>query len=166
MGVTLHQIIDEYMKGGMKKTTIENVLAKAKEASAGIDMDWMKSAKEHAVSVRSSGGDRNPRLDLRQLGGTQEDPVVIEVEFLTQPRTIQTTKMPSPMDVCDVKVIQSSVPELAKPGETYSVWANTTGLAREFNKIKLDQKFIIASHGKVRTKKKQDFYVFNFIEEA
>jgi len=82
------------------------------------------------------------------------------------PKTIQTENMKKPMDVVEMKVLISSKPDFANPGETYSVWGNTKGLADNFRKIKTGATFIISSHGKTKTQAGNDYYVFEFIEEA
>lgn len=130
-----------------------------------LGKNWLEEAKKRALRVRNSTSEKNPLLDLRKLGGTPDDPEVIVVEFLSEPKEVQTQNMSAPMQVCDIKVLQSNN-ELAKVGEKYSIWANTTSLRDEFKKVKVGETFVIASYGKVRTKRGTPFYVFSFIEEA
>lgn len=145
-------------------TKLENLKALAKDGVPS--KDWLKNMREMAVKKRGVGTkyERHDRVDLRKMGGTEEEPEVLEVVCLTEPRTIKTEKMQKPMDVCDIQVVNSSVPDLAQAGNKYSIWANTTALAKEFKKVKEGARLAIASYGTVATQRSPKYYVFNFIE--
>ena len=146
---------------------LENILAKAKAEAKKLDMDWLKNAKEIAVK-RRGGFEKLDRLDLRELGGSAEDPEVVEVKWLSEPRSVKTAKMMSAMDVVEVEVLRSSKPDLAEAGKKYSVWANTTVLKQELdrNKPVAGEKAIIASYGTIQNKRGQNMYLFRVIPEG
>lgn len=155
---------------------IENMKMLARKAREAIDEDWLKDIKEmKQIAVKKRGSfERLPNLDLRGKpkgsfsSGSEEDPEVIRVNFLSDPRKIEG-KFGSNY-VVDLEVLKSS-DEGIEPGK-YSVWANTTVLESELeNYIKFREsncigtRAIIAYYGRVKVKGRQPAYVYRIIPE-
>jgi len=154
----------------MKEFRIENLLVKAKQAIKDIDKDWLKGAKEMAIQHYSRKFEKLPRLDLRDLKkstATAEDPAIMLVEFHTDPKTVQTEKMKRPMDVVTLTVLKTTEPTLAPEGK-YSVWLNTTVLAKEIHSLPkplTGTKAIIAYYGQNPNKMGQMVYIYRAIPQ-
>jgi len=144
---------------------------KAKEA---IDPDWLqtvKELKEIAIKMRGAAFERLPWLDLRELEGSEEDPAVLLITALGEPRSFQTEKMRRPLHVVDAEVELSSDPKI-ETGK-YSIMLNTSVLKSEFERVKQEmgsitgEKFIIAYYGRVKTKSSpQPVYIFRVIPHS
>jgi hypothetical protein len=171
-----------------RKMPIENRLALVQEAKdKKPNADWLKQAKElkeMAVTYRQQQAqkvfEKLPRLDLRGLGGSEEDPVAIKVKAIDTPHSVQTDKMERAMDVFNAEVllvseegikINDKTDETIVKGGRYSLWENTVVIKNEMdayikefgeNGSIEEQEFIIASYGRVPSKKKgrKPTYVF------
>jgi hypothetical protein len=157
--------------------TIKNILAMVKEAKP--DAEWLKNASrltEIAKEARKPSDqkfEKLERLDLRHLGGSEEEPIAILVHALSDRKEIKTVKMKEPMNVFEVEIVQSNKPEV-KAGARHSIWENTTVLKNEMrdyaerygdNGSIADKTFLIASYGTVPSKKnkKIEIYIFRVI---
>ena len=149
--------------------------------------NWLKQAKElkeMAVTYRKQQAQKTfeklPRLDVRGLGGNEEDPVAIKVKAINTPHSVKTDRMERAMDVFDLEVllvseeglkINDKSSETIVKGGRYSLWENTTVIKKEMdaylkefgqNGSIEEQEFIIASYGRVPSKQKgrKDIYLY------
>lgn len=116
--------------------------------------DWLnqaKSLKEIAKKARPVGADGSvkfeklPRLDMREMKGTQEEPTILLAKALTPIRMVQTPSMETPSPVLDIEALgcdaqltayskdpngNAKEDPAAYPMKA-SVWASTTVLKKE-----------------------------------
>lgn len=158
---------------------LENKMSLTKKAKEEApSQDWIKKAKEViqeiAISDRQKRSQQRfeklPRLDLRELDGSEEEPATLLIKALSDRREVKTERMTRPMFVFDAEVLVSTS-EKAKAGK-YSIWENTTVLHREINdyaqkygeKGSIEGKtFIIAYYGQVKSKMGKMVYIFRCI---
>lgn len=154
-----------------EKKMLEKYMAKAKEAGKTNTKAWLSNITELKDVARERRGsfEKLPRLDCRELDGSEEDPEILKVKFLSDPKSIKTEKMQRAMDVLNVEVLLSSKKDIQP--DKYSIWLNTTVLRNEVHRFKDDtenksligKNALIASYGKQKNKKGQDVYIFRVI---
>lgn len=136
--------------------------------------DWLskvKDIKASAIKAREQASvyEKLPRLDLRELKGTLDDPAVIQVTAASERREVKTDRMEKPMTVFDAEVTLSS-DEAVKPGK-YAIWENTSVLHNEMCNYAKDygvngdvtgKTFNIAYFGRTPSKKRRNISVHVF----
>ena len=154
---------------------MKNILEMAKKVHAE-QPDWISKAKdiqEIAVAKRTEETQRKyeklERLDLRKVEGSEEEPATFLVKCITERHSVKTDRMARPMTCFDAEVLQSTVASV-KPAK-YTIWENTTVLAREMEAYAqkygdkgniLGKTFILAFYGTVESKKYKGKQVYLF----
>lgn len=135
---------------------MKNIMHMAKQTAidAKPNNDWLStvaSLKEKAKKARPVGAngsvqfEKLPRLDVREMKGTQEEPTILLVKALSTIRMVQTDNMEAPapvMDVealgCDAELTAHSKDVAGNPKEEpakypmkASIWASTTVIKKE-----------------------------------
>ena len=114
----------------------------------------------------------------QDLTGTPEDPAVFELEALTRPKSVQIkgridprTGEPQENKVMDVHVVNTSVPEIVKKDDEYSLWF-TTVLTKEMDEnlpdVQEGTKFLLCYYGryqKGKRPKSTDPHLFRVIPQ-
>jgi hypothetical protein len=153
--------------------SLKNIMAMVKEAKP--DADWIKTAqsfKELAIDAKQPRQkfEKLPRLDLRLQGGSEEDPMIVQVVAVGSRREVKTEAMRAPMTVFDAEVKFCSNRSV-KLGR-YSIWENTTVLHNEMadyagNEDITGRTFLIAYYGTVPSKKNKaiNIHIFRVIPQ-
>ncbi len=165
---------------------LENAMKKAKATAATLDKEWLSKAKEIALDQRKAESGKKfetyPRIDLRQMGGSEEEPSTMILKAIENRKEVRTDRMSRPMYVFNAEVLacSASLKAFTRDGkeskavfpEKYSIWENTTVLTNEMQSYAGSEsgditghQFIIASYGTVKSKKfkGKDVYLFRVI---